>query len=172
MNDAPTCGDPIRDRQETADWPYRDLAEHSPAGFGLNKVRWREFRTDETKTFSIKQLHGVATILGASEHGAGRAALVTTGLTHMSGSGAVRTANAVHADPPLTERDRRIITATLREMSAEERGGHSETTPMNPTGGDPAGTRQDPHTPSAGGGQIPETERGTGAPRCTRAGGW
>lgn len=149
MNDAPTLGDLIRARQETTGWSYRDLAERSPEGSGLNKTRWRELRMDEAKTFSGKQLRGVAVVLGASEQVVGRAALVTMGLALVPDSGAIRTAAAVHADPSLTERDRRIITAVLREMNAGERGGHGAAAPMNTAGGDFAGEQQDPHTASA-----------------------
>lgn len=163
MNDAPTLGDLIRARQETTGWSYRDLAERSPEGSGLNKTRWRELRMDEAKTFSGKQLRGVAVVLGASEQVVGRAALVTMGLSLVSDSGAIRTANAVHADPSLTERDRRIITAVLREMSAEERDGSGSAAPMKTAGGDPAGDQQDQKTPTASAAPVVGEQEGSSA---------
>lgn len=125
------------------------------------------------KTFSGKQLHGVAAGLGPSEQVAGRAALATTGLTLMSVSGAIRTANALHADPSLTERNRPIITAVICEMSAEERGGHGEAAPKNHTRGGPAGTQQDPLTASAAGepDNVPAEDDKVRRRRATRAGG-
>ena len=118
MNTSTTLGALIQERRNSNGWSYRDLETRSPAGTGLNKSRWGELARDEVKTFSGDQLRGIAQALSLPEHVIGRAALTSMGLP--SSSASARTLeDAVRTDYNLTDHDRRIILAVLREMRTE-----------------------------------------------------
>lgn len=142
MNAAQTLGALIRDRQASTGWSYRDLAQRSPAGTGLNKSRWGELRRDEAKTFSGAQLLGMAEALGVPESIVGRAALATMGVTAHAGS-AARVEDAVRNDNDLSEHDRRILLAVLREMRTERGGNAVSTAPIIHAGESPATDQED-----------------------------
>lgn len=136
MNTPQTLGALIRDRQASTGWSLRDLSDRSPAGAGLNEDRWGELRRDETKTFSGAQLLGIADALGVPESMVGQAALATMGVTAQTGS-AARIEDAVRTDNELSDHDRRILLAVLREMRTERGGKAVSTAPMTRTGHSP-----------------------------------
>lgn len=137
MNATQTLGALIRDRQASTGWSLRDLSDRSPSGAGLNKDRWGELRRDEAKTFSGAQLRGIADALGISESIVGRAALATMGVTARDGN-AARVEDAVRTDNELSEHDRRILLAVLREMRMERGGNADSTAPITHAGESPA----------------------------------
>jgi hypothetical protein len=141
VNASQTLGALIRDRQASTGWSLRDLEDRSPAGTGLNKSRWGELRRDGAKTFSGAQLLGIAKALGVSESIVGRSALATMGVTAPAGSSA-RVEDAVRTDSDLSEHDRRILLAVLREMRTERGGNADSTAPITHAGESPA-TDQD-----------------------------
>ncbi|MFI7585061.1 hypothetical protein ACH9DO_14870 [Kocuria sp. M1N1S27] len=141
MNAPQTLGALIRDLQVSTGWSYRDLAQRSPAGTGLNKSRWGELRRDEVKTFSGAQLLGIAETLGLPASIVGRAALATMGVTARDGS-AARVEDAVRTDNELSEHDRRILLAVLREMRMERGGNADSTAPITHAGESPAADQE------------------------------
>jgi hypothetical protein len=136
VNAPQTLGALIRDRQASTGWSLRDLSDRSPAGAGLDKDRWGELRRDEAKTFSGAQLLGIADALKVPESIVGHAALATMGVTAQTGS-AARIEDAVRTDNELSEHDRRILLAVLREMRRERERNAVSTAPIAHAGQSP-----------------------------------
>lgn len=131
----------IDDAMQANRWSLRDVSERAKAhGHALSQQNISRIRNEPVVTLVAKQARGLAAGLEVPVSSVVAAALRSMGFTPSDQSN-VTPEEAVRRDERLGSRDRRIVTAVLRELRlAEERDGDGNAAPNTQAGDFPAGT--------------------------------
>ena len=131
----------IDDAMTANGWSGADVARRaSDAGYSLSPQNISRIRLEPVVTLVAKQARALSAGLAIPVNVVIDATLRSMGFTYGAGT-TIGVEEAVRLDEHLGERDRRVILAVVRELTAgadEEVGRHGDAAPITPAGGSPA----------------------------------
>ena len=115
MNSRHPLGRLIASAQEAKGWSERQLEQQAAGRSGLGKSNISKIKNHPIVSIKGDVIKGLAELLSIPEERVARAALESMGF-ELTGERSTTLAEAVHEEPNLTDKDRRLILALLREM--------------------------------------------------------
>jgi transcriptional regulator with XRE-family HTH domain len=113
-------GQLIQSVEDSKGWTMREIARRAErAQVPLSNAYLGKLKRQGIRSITIETIHALAVGLDLPERIVATAALETMGV-HDIGSAESRAAVAIARDPELSERDRRILLAVVREMQGEQ----------------------------------------------------
>ena len=149
MNALHPLGQLIQSVEDSKGWTMREIARRAErAQVPLSNAYLGKLKRQGIRSITIETIHALAVGLDLPERIVATAALETMGV-HDIGSAESRAAVAIARDPELSERDRRILLAVVREMQSEHEEQPAGAAPSN-SGQMEGPTQPDGITPPAG----------------------
>lgn len=133
MNALHPLGQLIQSVEDSRGWTLREIARRidERAGRTISHAYVARLKKKPISSITYETIHALAVGLDVPEHLVGAAALETMGVRDLDQSEA-GAAVAIARDPDLSERDRRILLAAVREMQDATDTQQREPTPTSP----------------------------------------
>lgn len=169
MNALHSLGQLIQSVEDSKGWTLREVARRvERSGRTMSHAYVAKLKREPIRSVTYETIHALSVGLDLPERIVAAAAVESMGV-HDIGTAEVGAAVAIARDPDLSERDRRILLAVVREMHGEHINDGSTRAELNeapPQGPPAAGGRvvADPAQPdgvtSTAGAREPDTSRG------------